>query len=126
MQQRSEDGYQTATFTLAVAFSLLLFTLFANVIVVQLGRGAIRAAVDDAARAGARQGTSPTACQAEAERRLHDLLPGQLGEHVTVRCEVDAQAVRVVADGRFTAWLPGVPDFSARATGRSVREVAPA
>jgi len=124
--RRSEDGYQTVAFSVAVAFSLLLFTMFANVIVVQLGRGAVRAAVDDAARAGAREGTSPAACQAETERRLRDLLPGQLGEHVTVRCEVDAQAVRVVADGRFTSWLPGVPDFSARATGRSVREIAPA
>lgn len=123
--RRSEAGYQTATFTVAVAFSLLLFTLFANVIVVQLGRGAIRAAVDDAARAGAREGTTPGVCQAEAEQRLRSLLPGQLGEHVTVRCEVGTQVVQVVASGRFTSWLPGVPDFPAQATGRSAREIAP-
>ena len=38
---QSEQGYQTVAFAFAAAMSLLLFTLFANVLVVQFGVSAI-------------------------------------------------------------------------------------
>lgn len=122
---QSEQGYQTVAFAFAAAMSLLLFTLFANVLVVQFGRAALRSAVDDAARAGAREGADQATCQSAADQRLTEMVRGDLGRDVTVRCTVGGESVEVRASGAFRSWIPGVPDFDASATGRSVRESGP-
>lgn len=118
---RDEAGFATVTFVVAVALSLLMFTLVANVVVVQYGRGVLRMALDEGVRAGARipddAGLAVAACQRRVEEVRGNLLGGALGDGVEVGCGYDGARVTATADGAFPAWLPGVPasPVSARA-----------
>ena len=51
-----DAGFVTVQFTAAVAFSMVVLVMLANLIVYQYGRGVVRAAVDEAVRAGSRAG----------------------------------------------------------------------
>lgn len=105
---------------------LTFFTLFAQFAVWQYGRGAVRSATLEAARAAAPLGALPGAC----ERRFSDvtsgLLGGPLGEQVSApRCEIGAEVVVVSTDVRFEPWLPISPEWSFTVTATAAREVAP-
>lgn len=106
---------------------LVILTLFVQFAVWQYGRGVLRSAALEAARAEAGLDAQTGAC----ERRFGDvrteLLGGELGEQVSeVRCEVGAERVVVSVDADFKAWLPISPDWSFTVTAVAVREVAPA
>ena len=63
---------------------LLLLTQILNVVVFSYGKGTVRTALDEAARAGARQGLA--ACEATADQVMGDLLGGALGGDVDITC----------------------------------------
>jgi hypothetical protein len=92
----------TIQFVTATALSLFVFVLLANLVVALYARGAVRAAIDEGARAGAPVDSSV----AECERRANDAL---------------ARAEVVVA-----GWIPGVvPDWSFTLTAAAVKEHEP-
>ncbi len=124
-----EGGFITIQYTWVIATSLVLLTLFANVIVVQYGQGVVRTALDEGVRAGARVTTSAAsaeaACEVTAERTRRDLLGGRLGDGVSFDCTPAGAEMRASAAAVFPSWFPAVPDWSFTATAVAVQEVAP-
>ena len=125
MRPRGERGFTTIQFVVATALSLLLFVMMANLIVFLYARGAVRAAVDEAARVGARADAAPTDCERRAASTLDGLVGGRLRSQVQVRCEAGTDVVRVRADVRLSAWIPGVPDWDFTLVGRATKERVP-
>ena len=125
MLRRDDRGFTTIQFVVATALSLVLFVMMANLIVFLYARGAVRAAVDEAARVGARADAGPADCRNRAEATLDGLVGGRLRSQVRVRCETDVDTVKVRADVHLAAWLPGVPDWVFTLTGRAARERVP-
>jgi hypothetical protein len=108
-----------------VAFggALVFFTLLAQFAVWQYGRGAVRAAAQEAARAAAPLEAPPDACTRRFDQVRSGLLGGALGDGVgPVRCEVTDGLVQVRADVTFERWLPISPDWSFTVTAVAVKE----
>jgi hypothetical protein len=108
----------------AVGLSLLPFVWFANLGVYLYGRGAVRDALDEGARAGARVGVDSAAV---CEQRVHDilasLLAGSLGRGVTASCDEESDGVvRARARVEFHSFLPPVPDWRFTATAAVLKE----
>ncbi len=95
----------------AVGFSLLMFVALANLVTFQYGRGAIRASLDEGARAGAVFGATANICEERIAASLGDLLGGEWGSGVEFRCSIGDELVVAEATGSFPGWLPMVPDF---------------
>lgn len=129
----AEGGFATIQFVFATGLALLFLVLVANVIVFQYGRGVVRAAMDEAARAGSLAVGSDAervrACGVRADDVLDDLLGGPLGDDVAVSCSVDRSGpvpvVTARADVAFQSWVDPVPDWSFTATAVAVAEDAP-
>jgi hypothetical protein len=113
----------TVQYVAATAFSLIVFVMMANFIVFLYARGVMRAAVDEGARAGSRFGSTTADCDSRARDVLDDLLAGQLGRDLRVRCENDEDEMHATVDVTLHGWLPVlVPDWSFTLDARSVRE----
>jgi hypothetical protein len=96
---------------IAVAWSLVLLVLIANLLVDLYARGAVRDALDDGVRAGSPAGASVAACEQRAHEVVTGLVRGPL-LRTTVHCAVDGAFV--VADAQVTlqSWLPMlIPDW---------------
>jgi hypothetical protein len=111
----------TVQFTAAAGMALVVFVMLANLLVVQYGRGVVRAALDEGSRAGASAGA--TACVDRAGEVLAQLLGGPAGAGIVVRCLDDGVVVRATAEGRLPGWLPGIPDFELRMEAQAAREL---
>lgn len=108
----------------AVAFSFLLLVMLTNLVLVQYGRGLVRAAVDEGVRAGARFDADPVgACEERAKSVLDGI--GKLGSDITITCQPAGDQVQATANAKFEGWLPVVPTFEENATAISRKEVAP-
>lgn len=105
------DGFTTMGFVVAVGFSMLFFVLLSNLMVVQYGRGAVRAALDEGVRHGARYGAAASACENRIREVLGGLLGGEMGSGVSYGCRSDSTRTGARAHVVFPAWLPGVPEF---------------
>ncbi len=102
---------------------MLFFVLLANLLVVQYGRAAVRVALDEGARHGARSGMDVSGCQARVKEVLAGLLGGEMGSGISYHCRKDRERTRASAEVDFPAWLPGLPDyrFGMAATATSER-----
>ena len=111
-----------------IALTLVLLLGVVNLVAMQYGQGAIRTAVDEAARFGAFLGSDELACEERAERVLHGdggLLRGTLGDSIVVTCEIDGDVMRATATGTFDWWVGGLPSIGVVIVGEAVLEVAP-
>jgi hypothetical protein len=113
-------------YTVCVGFSLIVLVWLANVAVFSYGKGAVREAVDEAARAGSRVDVDSVAsCQARAAQVLGNILGGDMGRGVTVACSEQGGVVRAQASVHFAAWLPPMADANFSLTGAAIKERAP-
>jgi hypothetical protein len=119
------SGFLTIQFVLVVAFTLLLLVLAANLIAWQYGRGVVRAALDEGARAGARLPVDAAICEQRARDAVGDLLGGTMGDGVDIRCWIDAGTVVAEADVTFSSWVDPVPDWSFTTRAIAVGERVP-
>ena len=78
-----DNGYLTVQFVVAIGFSLLLFVLIANVIIVQYAHGVVRSAAEEGAQAGSRLSATNVECEARANEVLGSLLGGAMGAGVS-------------------------------------------
>jgi NAD(P)H-hydrate repair Nnr-like enzyme with NAD(P)H-hydrate dehydratase domain len=115
----------TLQYVLATSLSLVVFVVLANVIVDLYARGAVRAAVDEAARAAARVDGTPAECAARARDVLTGLLGAHLRSGVEVTCSETEALVSARADVRLAGWLAFVPDWSFSLVGTAVKERSP-
>ena len=121
-----EAGLSTIQYVAATGLSLVVFVALANVVVDLYARGAVRAAVDEAARAGAPIDTSIDACEQRARDVLDHLLGGQMRAGVQVECSDGVDTVRAHADVVLPSWFPAViPDWTFSITGSAVKEREP-
>ena len=113
---------------LAVSFSLLFLVMLINYIAVEYGRGMMRSAADEGARAGARVAADPNAplaaCRAREESVVGTL--GTMADDLTFDCQIVGTTVRAEVSARFPGWLPWVPDFTSTAVATSASEQAQA
>jgi hypothetical protein len=115
----------TIQYVFATAIVLVVFVVVANVIVDLYARGAVRAAVDEAARAGARVDAGTPECASRAHDVLDGLVGARLRGGVAIRCEQAGDVVIARADVRLPAWLALVPDWSFTVVGTAVKEATP-
>jgi hypothetical protein len=121
-----EAGLSTIQYVAATGLSLLVFVALANFVVDLYARGAVRAAVDEAARAGAPIDTALDACERRARDVLDHLLGGQLRSGVQVECSDGSDTVRAHAEVVLPSWFPAVvPDWNFSITGSAVKEHEP-
>lgn len=102
----------------------MLFLAFANLTAVQYGRGAIRSALDQGARAGAISGSTEM-CEATAHDVITQLLGGRMGEGVVVVCQPTQGLMSAVATGRFESWTPLAEDFEVSVSAEAAMEQIP-
>ena len=123
-----DRGFGTVEYLAAVGMSLILLVMVANVILVQFGRGVLRAAVDEAVRDGSRYFADESLaavegrCEHRAQEVLHNLLRGRMGRDLEPSCRATDTGVTAVIEGRFEGWLPSIPDFDATTRGAAARE----
>lgn len=106
-----------------IAMSLLI--LVSNAVAIQYASGAVRTAVDEAARTGARLDGTPAECQSHAEDVLRGrggLLRGTMGDSIVFRCAVTGPVMVASATGEFEWWFGGLPPIEVDIVGRSVIE----
>lgn len=126
LRRRQETGFTTISLLLCMGLTLLVMVWIANVLVFLYGRGAIRAAIDDGARAGSRVDVdSAELCRQRAGTTLGDLLGGSMGREVTVACAEEDGLVRARADAVFRSWLPPLPDWRFQVAGTVIKERFP-
>ena len=87
-----------------------MFLVMANLVVVQYGRGAVRSALEQGARAGA-VSRSVERCEATAWEVVRQLLGGSMSNRLELRCSVGGTGIVASADAIFEAWVPLTPDF---------------
>lgn len=116
-----DRGISSVQFLLAAALSLVLFLALANLVVVQYGRGAMRSALDQGARAGA-IARSEHVCESVAKDVLAQLLGGRMGESVSLHCVVDDGLMAASATARFESWTPMSADFRVAVSGEAALE----
>ena len=120
----SERGISSIQFLLASGLGMLLFLALANLVVVQYGRGALRSALDQGARAGA-VSSSVEECRQRIDGILGQLLDGRMGDSVTTSCAVGTGVVTASAHAVFVSWTPLTPDFVIEMTAQATRELPP-
>ena len=108
-----------------MALSLLTLVGLVNFVAFQYGRGAVRAALDEAARAGSRASASEDECESRANEVLANLLGGEMGRGVVVTCTDRGALVEARADAVFPSWIPPVPEWRFSVAAVAVRERAP-
>jgi hypothetical protein len=119
------SGDRGATFIALVAatgVALVIVVGIIQVIVFQYGKGTVRAALDEAARAGARSGPRVATCQERAADVLGDLLAGSLGDGVDVSCADDGERIVVTATVHFDGWFGPLTDYDAVLTASAAKE----
>lgn len=108
-----------------VFLAMALLILLTNVIAIQYASGAVRTAVDEAARLGARLDGTTLECRDHAEQVLRGtggLLRGTMGDSIEFQCSVDGDVMVATATGEFEWWIGGVPPIAVSIEGRSVIE----
>ena len=120
----TDRGVTSVQFVLASGLGLLLFLAMANLVVAQYGRGALRSALDQGARAGAIS-SSAGDCAERVEGVLGQLLGGRMGDSVVTRCVVGPAVVTASGRAVFESWTPLMPDFVIEMTAQATRQLPP-
>lgn len=117
----SERGVTSVQFLLASVLALILFVVLANLVVVQYGRGALRSALEQGARAGSVTG-SVVECEATAADVVAQLLGGAMSDGLTVSCAVSGDVVVATGKATFRSWTPLTGDFPVEMTSEAALE----
>lgn len=110
---------------MSVAFAMLLFVAFVNLVLYQYGKGAVRSALDEGVRAASAAEAPLSRCTAKADEVLGSLLSGSMGDQVSISCGVSGGLVVAQATGVFPRFSFFIPDFVVDETAVAVREQLP-
>ncbi len=115
------------SYVLAAAFAMIFFAILANFIVIQYASGAVRAALDEGVRSGARADAGALVCQATIDDVLVSVLGGPYGAEVETACTDDGDLMVATASATFRGFAPLVPDLTFDLEAVAAREqfVAP-
>lgn len=128
--RHDEHGLVSVEFTAAIGLSLLVVVLLTNLILVQYGRGIMRAAADESARVGSvviDNDTGDATAIARCQQRQQDVLKGlgKLGTVTASNCAVANGQITTTISASFDGWLPGMPALESTVSAVSVKEQAP-
>ena len=123
--RRRQGGYVSIEFVAIAALSLLLLVMLANLIVIQYGRGVLRAAAEEGAQVGSRLFASVAECEQRANEVLDAGLGGPMGDGVAVSCSAGLGTIVATVTYSFEPWLPLVPVFSGTEESVAVKEELP-
>lgn len=101
------------------------FVWLVQLCVFTYGRGVVRSALDEGARAGSRVSDSVARCEERAAETISTLLGGTMGNGVTIACTDDGEKVLARAEVRFRPWAPAMADWTFSLTATSRRTPAP-
>lgn len=116
----ADRGVSSIQFVLASALALILFLALANLVVVQYGKGALRSALEQGARAGTTSGVP--ACEDTARQVIDDLLGGRMSDQLVLECDVSGGSIVASASATFESWTPLTPDFVFKLSSSAVVE----
>jgi hypothetical protein len=115
----------TVQLVCAAALSIVVFVMLGNLVVDLYARGAIRAALDEGARAGAPVGSGVPECEERARGVLAGLLSGDIAR-LRLECRELDERIAASAAAVLRSWLPGiVPDWSFELEGSATKEHNP-
>lgn len=117
-----DGGFATPQFLVAVGLSLLLLASFANVLVQQYALAAVRAALDEGARAGSLADAGAAHCTRRANEAADGLLGGSYRRGVRLACTLEGGRVHARARVRLRGWAPLVPDLAVDLRAEQVAE----
>lgn len=126
MRRHRETGSALVTGVFAIGFLLVVFLGAFSLVVEEYAKGVVRAAVDEAARAGATVGGSLISCEMEGAQVTADLLPGPLGQGVMINCRVEGNMMVASYVGGVQGLIAPVPSLHLSIVGFSVIEAGPA
>lgn len=107
-------------FVLLMGLGLFLVVGFANLAVNGFVKGVAHSAVDQGARAGARQDVdSVPACEARVQQVLGNL---SAANGATMSCSTDGEVVTAVVSLRLESWVPIMGDTDVDVTGQARKE----
>ncbi|HUG09081.1 MAG TPA: hypothetical protein VMP13_09345 [Acidimicrobiia bacterium] len=116
----ADRGVSSVQFVLASAFALILFLALANLVVVQYGKGAVRSALEQGARAGSTGGVA--ACEDTVRLVMDDLLGGRMSDGLVSDCAMSDGSIVASASAVFESWTPLTPDFTFSLSSSAVVE----
>jgi hypothetical protein len=100
------------SYVLAAAIAMIFFAILANFVVVQYASGAVRAALDEGVRNGARADAGVLVCQATIDDVLATVLGGPYGAEVETACRDTGDVLVATASATFRGFAPLVPDLT--------------
>ncbi len=109
---RAEHGMVSISYVLAASFAMIFFAILANFVVIQYASGAVRAALDEGARNGARADSGVPVCQATIDDILTGILGGPYGDEVSATCQDNGDVMVASAQAIFRGFAPLVPDLT--------------
>ncbi len=121
--RRSERGFTTVQYVVAIGFSLLLFVMIGNLLVDLYARGALRDALDEGVRAGVPVASTAADCETHARDVVTSIAGGASVRVDELHCEIDSDRVVARADVSLRSWLPMiVPDWQLHLAAAAERE----
>ena len=114
-----DKGFVSVSVLMAIAVSTVLLVWIVNVIAMQYGRGVVRAALDEGARAGATAGVA--ACEQAAADVLDQLLAG-MRDGVEIACVDAGTRIEATAIVHFDGWVPEIPDHDSTMRASAAKE----
>lgn len=121
-RRRCDRGVATAGVILGVGVLMLAFVGLSNYVVFQYGRGALRTAVEQAARSGSRASADVAACEQRGDEALDAVLGGSLRSGARVECTVVDGEVRAETTATFEGWLDIIPDWTVTVRATAQKE----
>ncbi len=119
-------GFTSLQFAVMAFFTMLVFAGVVNLVAMQYQLGAVRVAIDEAARHGAAASNTEEDCETLANSILRGdhsgLLRGRLGEGIDIECGIDGTEMVATATGSSRWWIGGLPDLGFEVVGRAVVE----
>jgi hypothetical protein len=118
-----ERGFTTMQYVVATAFSLLLFVLVANLLVDMYERGAVRDALDEAARAGVPISATAEDCLSRAREVVASVAGGSSIRIDRLDCVREGDRIVSSAHVSLRSWFPMLlPDWQLSLTASARRE----
>lgn len=122
----TQRGSLTLPAIASIGILLVIFVVVFQFTLWIYGHGALRLAVQEAARATAPLDADADDCRRHFDHVRSQLLGGALGDGVSpVRCTVNAERVQVEVTAHFESWFLFMPGWDAEVAAIAVKEVEP-
>lgn len=123
----NESGSAGLPLVVAAGLAFVVFVTLANVVTMQFTRLAVRAAAEEAVRAGSRADAPIAECESRARAVLDGLLGPDTRDDIALSCTVAGSppVVHARADATLRPWAPGLPTWSLAVEAAAAQEVLP-